>query len=281
MARKNIFEQLCDFDLSQELKVIDKLINENYVQVGRGLSGTVVDTIVNFFDQKVHRWAGRNTSVSNSDIRRRLNIDKILNKSQIEIEEGLAYLEYAFNVMEQFRKYFEDRFYEITNLDLANDNCQKISERLGFSFFHDNIIDTYILAPENPSALVVAELLSEETSTLLMKYHHYLLKGDLQKKRDILLAMGDKYEPLIEEFKALNQTELQRDISFCLNKLHIRHNNKKGAKTFPPTEDMPDSELEEWYDRTYDLLLLGFMYHDYLINKKGLVHQLRVRKDKN
>ena len=38
---------------------------------------------------------------------------------------------------------------------------------------------------------------------------------------------------------------------------------------------MTNTDLEGWYDRTYDVLLLGFMYHDYLVNTKSLVAELK------
>ena len=49
-----------------------------------------------------------------------------------------------------------------------------------------------------------------------------------------------------------------------LNNLHIRHNNVEGDDYKKLTAEMPSNELEEWYDRTYDLMLLALMYANYL-----------------
>ena len=43
---------------------------------------------------------------------------------------------------------------------------------------------------------------------------------------------------------------------------------------------MPDNELEDWYDRTYDVLLLALMYADYT-NYQNLISNLKKKLKTN
>ena len=47
-----------------------------------------------------------------------------------------------------------------------------------------------------------------------------------------------------------------------MNKLNIRHNNVEGEKAEVFTQQLSPEELEEWYDDTYQLLLLAFLEDD-------------------
>ena len=52
------------------------------------------------------------------------------------------------------------------------------------------------------------------------------------------------------------------EIGCLLNKLNIRHNNVEEAKAEAFTQQLSPEELEEWYDDTYQLLLLAFLEKD-------------------
>ena len=52
------------------------------------------------------------------------------------------------------------------------------------------------------------------------------------------------------------------EIGCLLNKLNIRNNNVEGEKAEVFTQQLSPEELEEWYDDTYQLLLLAFLEDD-------------------
>lgn len=54
-----------------------------------------------------------------------------------------------------------------------------------------------------------------------------MLKGDIDKKKEILLQLANKYEGMKSNIKGLNR-KLDDDIGFMLNNINIRHNNKSG-----------------------------------------------------
>lgn len=44
--------------------------------------------------------------------------------------------------------------------------------------------------------------------------------------------------------------------------MNIRHNNLSGKNAVPYVQNMSDVELEEWYDETYQILLLCILEYD-------------------
>ena len=264
-------------DLNTELLIIDELIHSKKVEIRRGGFNSEAGTIEDFTDVVIPSWKGRGVSVSCGDLRRRLKINYIVRDSSVQTDDAITYLEYVMNILKLFYNRYFGLLVNEDNFSLATGNCTKLIESLSLQSIIDEENDILLLVPKNASAIAVAEkeILSTSTSVLLLKYHHHLLKGNMQQKRDILLALGDGFEPIRNVLKSSNQANLESDISFCLNKLNIRHNNMEGKNAFPPAISMSVSELEDWYDRTYDLLLLGFIYLEYLTTSRELIQQLK------
>lgn len=97
----------------------------------------------------------------------------------------------------------------------------------------------------------------------VLRYNHFSLKGDLQAKKEILLALGEQLEPKRKQLSCI-ASDLADNIFFMLNNLHLRHNNKVyGDKNYRKVvADMDDSTLEHWYDELYQMILLAFLQLD-------------------
>ena len=118
-----------------------------------------------------------------------------------------------------------------------------------------------ILVPKNPAATAVAEISSQETAMAILKYHHALLKGQLEEKRKILLSIAHEYESLLSNgVDGFNDyfTKARE----MLNNLDIRHNNKEGKHKKDFIINMSTEELEKWYDELYQLLLFCVLIKD-------------------
>ena len=89
------------------------------------------------------------------------------------------------------------------------------------------------------------------------------MKGDVAKKKAILLALGSDLEPQRAEIKSLDK-DLEDSIFFMLNNLDLRHNNrKKGDKNYKEkVAKMSKAKLEGWYDELYQMMLLAFLELD-------------------
>ena len=108
--------------------------------------------------------------------------------------------------------------------------------------------------------MVVSEMLPPTLSYKVIEYNHHSMKGDLERKQATLKLLADQLEARKDELNSINSS-LKSDLFFLFNNINIRHNNvdPKSNSYKEAVADMPDNELEEWYDRTYDMCLYAFM----------------------
>lgn len=120
-----------------------------------------------------------------------------------------------------------------------------------------------VVIEDKPEATAVAEIVDDETGYKVLRYNHYILKGDLQAKKDILLTLGSKLEPKREQIKAIDKN-LEDGIFYILNNLNLRHNNitadDKNYKR--AVAEMDSTTLENWYDELYQMMLLAYLQLD-------------------
>lgn len=119
-----------------------------------------------------------------------------------------------------------------------------------------------IITEKNPSATQAIELVEDDAVALgLLEYNHFVLKGNLEEKRRILVSIGRYLEPLLRSRKLQNAgfKQLESDMGFMLNNFHIRHNNKEGQKAQEYIQKVNDSILEEWYDKAYNTALAAII----------------------
>lgn len=96
---------------------------------------------------------------------------------------------------------------------------------------------------------------------ILLEYNHYVLKGDLERKKNILVKIGNALEPKKYEIKGINN-QLYKDYFYLINNMDIRHNNCDSSdksnynKYF---DKLTIKEKEEWYDEIYQMGLLIFL----------------------
>ena len=124
--------------------------------------------------------------------------------------------------------------------------------------------------PKNPAATAVAEITDKEhIAFAILKYNHNSLRGDLEGKRQLLLSIANEYEPLLK--KPIDGfTDYFKKATFLLNNLNLRHNNKSGKDKKQFVVDMPNKELEKWYDELYQLLLFCVLIKDNVKRKKEI-----------
>ena len=124
-------------------------------------------------------------------------------------------------------------------------------------------LEQLIVIEDKPEATAVAEIVEPDISYKVLRYNHYILKGDLPAKKDILLALGADLEPKREQIKAIDKN-LEDGIFYILNNLNLRHNNKtEGDKNYKQAvADMDSNTLEHWYDELYQMMLLAYLQLD-------------------
>lgn len=141
------------------------------------------------------------------------------------------------------------------------ENVIGLIEDLGYETKIIEDEERVLLVEKNAAATATAEISPPELSNKIIEYNHFLLKGNIEEKRRILLALADKFEPVRNELKRVNAT-LESNIGYLLNKMNIRHNNKEGKNASKYVANLSDEKLEEWYDEVYQMLLLSMLELD-------------------
>lgn len=140
------------------------------------------------------------------------------------------------------------------------DDCLAQYNYKGEYFPH---LEQLIVIEDKPEATAVAEIVDNDLGYKVLRYSHYMLKGDLQAKKDILLALGANLEPKRAQIKAIDKA-LEDGIFYILNNLNLRHNNTaEGDKHYKKAvAEMDSAILENWYDELYQMMLLAYLQLD-------------------
>lgn len=278
MGRKSIFEQLSGKkNFLSEIRRIDKLLKDKsgidikvfpqnapfyqepqFMNIG----------IENFVDEyRFKDWKGRGTCIDCNDMLETLGLKAILKDSEYVTENDiLSYLEYVANILRLVSKVklADHASYSMTNVyRAARDNVNSCLDWLNFEAKVFTKKDIVLVVEKNAAATSVAELVDEELAYSIISYNHFLLKGNIDEKRKILFKLANEIEPRRKELEKINYT-LADNIFYMFNNLNIRHNNCKiGDKNYKEyVAKMSKSELEEWYDKLYQEILLANLLLD-------------------
>ena len=124
-----------------------------------------------------------------------------------------------------------------------------------------------IIVEKNKAATLASQLVDDEVIAFeLIEYNHFALKGDLEGKKKLLFSIAAHIEPILKShvLQKGGYKQLESDAGFLFNNFHIRHNNKVGAKAQDYIMTIQDADLEEWYDKAYEVALSVIIINDYL-----------------
>lgn len=246
MERKTIFERLAeDIDYKKEFERIIGLYHSGYHSEFKS-----------FVDNNFWNWPYRDTCTSSHDLLITIGID----------EHRIGFTYFSQNLFLDFCEAMynfsliafcgtDDKYnYKKKAVIIAKaiqDNIIVVLNKIGYETytFPDN--RHAIIVQSNPVAAEIAEIVDEAYGIRIMEYNHYLLKGNIEGKRDILKNLADLFESKRDELNSNNLKTLAEDIGFLLNNLNIRHSNSESKLL----EKLSPKELEEWYDKTYTLIL--------------------------
>ena len=107
------------------------------------------------------------------------------------------------------------------------------------------------------TAVAVEDVAERDVAMAILEYNHNGIQGNLERKKQLLATIGKYIEPLTQKSGLRNeQPGLVGDVTFCLNNLDIRHNNKDGEKANPFIQTISKENLEALYDGAYRSMLL-------------------------
>ena len=265
ISRKNIFETVSGtFNLEHELQRIKRLFEKEYpVYVfNDGINYSVRGYVAKY---GFYQWRNRGRSVDVDDFLSMLEYDKLWVCAVNNIQDFFTLIEIVYN----FCWIIKRAQHNISiSVDGGNEKHFALLEKtLNECLAHFNYKGQYfpqleqlIVIEDKPEVTAVAEIVNSEIIYKLLRYNHYLLKGNLQDKKDILLAIGSDLEPKRKQIQEIDKS-LEDGIFYLLNNLNLRHNNKiEGDKNYRQTvAEMDDATLEGWYDELYQMMLLAYL----------------------
>jgi hypothetical protein len=256
--RKNIFEILSDFDLGKEVDDIwglfrSKIVHNKWSHENEGIVELVNNYTFSF-------WKARSRCLSCENMFERLKLQDILISK--EPPSIFLLIEYILNILRRCDMAIKacEMYSETSDYYLLKENCISFIEHFGYTnkYFDDDEIE--IIVENNAAAISAAETAPLEISKKVIEYNHFILKGNILMKRDILTFIGNEIEPKREELKQIN-LNISNNLFFMLNNMNLRHNNTdKGGKHYNEfLAQMPKEQIEYWYDETYQLELLSLL----------------------
>ena len=260
--RKNIFQILQEqFDMHTEINRIYEVFKSHLFN-----KNTFVYSPEKLVDEFVfQKWTQRNRCINTSDMKDSLGINSILRKEDPTMNELIIFLEYVENILNLAWKYKmnNDDVLYYPKYNILRENLDDLLDRINHEKYVFDDEEMVLIAEKNAEATAVAEIVDTKTSLKVIKYNHYLLKGDIQAKKDIILELATKLEPKRKQLEKLDN-KLSSNLFYLLNNLNLRHNNvdKTNKNYKDAVAKMRKDTLEKWYDETYQLELLAFLLLD-------------------
>ena len=157
------------------------------------------------------------------------------------------------------------------NIPFILEQIRLVIEAIGYTSASDD--GKTIFVEKSPVAIAVSEsdLIPAELSYKVLEYDHYALKGDIEKKKHIILQLAQILEAKSKELQKISSS-LKDDLFFLFNNLNLRHNNvdpSNKGKYKRIVSELDKGQLEHWYDETYQMCLLAFMELEQAERKKA------------
>ena len=210
----------------------------------------------------------RGSFVSLEDMMDELGIQA---RSAVNIDKLFLFCELLYAVLPGRGMTKDPKIINLKNTILQN--IGYILEHTNHEFAKDPNGNT-IIVEKNKAATLASQLANDDVVAFeLIEYNHFALKGDLEGKKRLLFSIAAYIEPILKSKVLQNNgyKQLESDAGFLFNNFHIRQNNKVGSKAQDYITTVKDPDLEEWYDKAYELALSVIIINDYLTIKQDIV----------
>jgi hypothetical protein len=269
--RETIFDKLSkEYKVADEIKTIWRLFtNDARINIPNEYE-EYYDELMPILDFvkscSFANWKSRKRCASPSDMMERLGInDCFVDELVVFSIKALLVMEFIINMLARCEIVIkENPKFEVNNeYQILNENINTFIEHFGYEKYILDEEEQIILIEKNSAATSAAEISEPETAKKIIQYNHYILKGNIEAKKEILIALANEVEPRRKELEKANSS-LSDDLFFMLNNANLRHNNiEPNDKNYRPfIAAMDKSTLESWYDETYQMILLAKLLLD-------------------
>ena len=208
-------------------------------------------------------WKANEGCADTDEMRAGLNIDGILRSADPSEGETLTYVQYVLNIADLARRAFNQEKEAGYDFDIRNytELLTRIREILNALRYDTRYVaskEFIYIVPHDPAAELIEDLPDSPYAPAVTEYRSVMSRGHLEKKRGLLKSMGEIIESYPDNLDAENAVLYSR-IEFLLNHAHIREDNCSGEERIETISRMSPDELENWYDETYQLLVLRIL----------------------
>lgn len=271
--RKNIFEIVSEnIDMESEAERIITLSDTKKTLETSVRAYTMFDFVDKFC---FSTWPYRGHCLDVDDYLTMLDYDSLSENAKYDVESLLTLIELSYNFWRISNEKVQASASRVNCLEDYN-HLKIIMDDLLNQYNHIAYIDEennrVLVIEDKPEVTSVAEIIQEKLAPEVIRYNHHSLRGDLDSKKAILIALGAELEPRRKELQDLNK-QLTSDIFFMLNNMNIRHNNRskrEPAKYKDYVAKMKYDRLEKWYDELYQMILLAFLLLDNVSRQKSV-----------
>ncbi len=263
--RKNLLDIIKEFDINPQ----EEIYKIEYLFAIKKVSGS--STIENIIEKSYFlKWAYRNTCLTIQEFRIKANLPIPHDESTYlnsDITMMLTYFEFIFNML--YLVNLSNHHFLIDPMKTIGANIHFILDKLNYKM-HATEEGFHLIIKKSEEVTAVIENypdISEE----VIEYNRFSLSGNLKRKRELLSTLANKFEAIRGNLIANCQNDLTKDIGTILNGLNIRHNNQNNDFV----KSLSNEEIENWYDRAYDTILLALMQNKY-IEYKSEIKDLRI-----
>ncbi len=206
-----------------------------------------------WISKNFRRWSGRGNYTSFAELRTHLGFsyeligETIFSNRIIDMNSFFLYCEMLLNLFEELADYVEKSLIEPIQ-DVRN-TIMYVIEISGFEV--KTIRSSYCIVLKNAVAVQAIEQCPSLADEII-EYNHYYLKGNVERKKEILLKIADAIEPLKDRLNSINKRNVT-DFFYLVNNMNLRHNNcVPGDKNYyPKFANLSIQQQEEWYDEIY------------------------------
>ncbi len=248
-----------DFDYHDALIQVEMLFQSHILSFGYKEY-----SLETFADKKYFStWKGREGCADTDEMRAGLNIDGILRSADPSDNEVLTYAQYTLNIAELCRRSFNAEETPGYDFDIRNytellSRIREILKRLNYEVKYVAEKELIYLVPHDAAAEAIEGVSDDPVTTLVTEYRSANAVGMIDKKKQLLSELADKVSSYDDNDKGGN-VRLSNKIRFLLNTLEIQPGDE--TQHYERIEQMNPGELEDWYDETYQLLLLRILEH--------------------
>lgn len=255
MERKHFLERLeHDNDYQREYIKAEKFCSEVR------MTSDMYNSINEFISQNFWKWEDRSTFSSFEELREYMGFKVETDKgrrcfaaTEVDMNGYFSFCEMILTLVFALNWKLDSNLHEVR--DAMIKTMQAVIAKAGFEIKETG--REVQIVQQNAVASDVADKVEPVLAEKIIEYNHYLLRGNIEKKKQILKQITDALEPKRAELRQIQYRETE-DYFNLVNNMNIRHNNldPKDTKRFNHQfSTMTPDEQESWYDLIYEQAL--------------------------